>query len=124
MTKEDWIKEQLKDDDFSFRLASISKQNTGLPMTILIDVKDLGNKNPPRLLFNDSYDESWQWETLVPISLDKENPQILLDNYHTILSEHAISVLKKWIKSHYEGLMKVWNCEISESEYCLSCAKS
>ena len=59
MTKENWIKEPQKEDDFSFRLVSISKQNTGLPMTILIDVKDLGNKNPPRLLFNDSYEGSW-----------------------------------------------------------------
>ena len=124
MTKEDWIKEQNEDDDFGFRLASISKRNTGLPMAILIDVKDAENKNTPRLLFNDSYEDSWKWETLVPISLDKENPVILLENHRLNLSEHAISVLKKWIIKHYDGLMEVWNGEISESEYVVSLAKS
>ena len=58
-----------------------------------------------------------KWETLVPISLDKENPVILLENHRLNLSEHAISVLKKWIITHYDGLMEVWNGEISESAY-------
>ena len=124
MTKEEWIREQNEDDDFGFRLASMSKRNTGLPMVILIDMRDAENKNTPRLLFNDSYEDSWKWETLVPISLDKKNPDILLKGYPQNLTEHTISVLKEWIKSHYEGLMKVWNSEISESEYCVSCAKS
>ena len=124
MTKEEWIKEQREDDDFGFRLASMSKRNTGLPMAILIDVQDAENKNKPRLLFNDSYEDNWKWETLVPISLDKENPEILVEGEPQKLSKHAISVLKEWIKSHYEGLMKVWNGEISESEYCVSCARS
>ena len=93
-------------------------------MAILIDVQDAENKNTPRLLFNDSYEDSWMWETLVPISLDKENPEILLENYQLNFSECAVSVLKEWIKSHYEGLMEVWNGEVSEGEYVVSLVES
>ncbi|MCH5233771.1 MAG: hypothetical protein J1E16_00615 [Muribaculaceae bacterium] len=123
MTQADWIKEELKDEDFSFRLASLSLRHTGLPMVILIDTKLLDNKNTPRLLFNDSYEDRWQWETLYLISLDEENPQLLLDEPPHNLEDNSISILKSWIINHYDGLMKVWNGEIFQDEFIISITK-
>lgn len=123
MTQADWIKAQLKDDDFSFRLASLSQRHTGLPMVILIDTKLLDNKNTPRLLFNDSTAESWKWETLYPISIEKENPQLLLDESPHNLTDNYISILKSWIINHYERLIKVWNGEIFQDEFIISITK-
>ncbi|MCH5230249.1 MAG: hypothetical protein J1F43_00455 [Muribaculaceae bacterium] len=123
MTQADWIKAQLKDDDFSFRLASLSQRHTGLPMVILIDTKLLDNKNTPRLLFNDSYENRWQWETLYPISIDKENPILLLGEPPHNLSGNSLSLLKTWIINHYDGLIKVWNGEIFQNEFIISITK-
>lgn len=123
MTKEDWIKEQQEDDDFMLRLGNISKRNTGLPMMVWIDVKDFKGKNSPRLIFTDSYSENGD-ANLIPISIDKENPEILLENVSLTLSLHAISLLKKWIIKNYDGLMDVWNGNISHSEFIMPVVKN
>lgn len=124
MTKEEWIKEQFEDDDFTFRLAWLSRKHTGLPMVVMIDVKDGENKNIPRLLFNDAVRDSWEWETLLPISLDKENPELILEDKPLNLSNNDISILKAWIIKYYDDLMKVWNGEIFQSDFIISYVNS
>lgn len=124
MTKEDWLKEQKYDDDFMIRLAVVDKRNTGLPMVIWIDVMNRGREETPRLIFKDSYTEELKPELMVPISIDKENPEVLLEGFPVNLSERAISVLKKWIIKHYDGLMDVWNGNISHCEFIMPVVRS
>ena len=123
MTKEDWIKEQKYDDDFMIRLAVVDKKNTGLPMVIWIDVREPGRNEIPRLVFKDSYSGDLTPELMVPISIDRENPEVMLEGMPDNLSEHAISLLKKWIIKNYDGLMDVWNGNISHGEFIIPVVK-
>ena len=63
--------------------------------------------NSPRIMvcLDDNFDE------LVPISIDKYNPEILINE--TLEQFEKIS---DWIKRHYNVLMKHWNQEISDFE--------
>ncbi len=49
---------------------------------------------------------------LIPISIDQENPEILIkknSNFKLKISNKDLENLKKWIVRNYEELMKVWN---------------
>ena len=54
-----------------------------------------------------SLDDSYK--SVVPISIDKENPEILIDK-----EVPKFEIIRDYIINHYEGLMKHWNQEIDD----------
>lgn len=70
--------------------------------------------------FENSYSTKLIPKELIPISIDKENPQILVDGFKLKIKNKDLEKLKDWIKLHYDDLMKVWNYEIDTIEFVQS----
>ena len=112
-----WEQEQTADDDAMSVLTSLSKGETGLPMVVWIEVKRSSEPQTPRMQFSNSGRNGLLPNSLVPISLDKECPRILVDGVELNISNKDLEDLKRWIKSNYEGLMKVWNGNLSPYQF-------
>ena len=116
-TFEAWEQEQAADDDVMSVLTSLSKGETGLPMVVWIEVKRVSERQTPRMQFSNSGRDDLLPKSLVPISLDKERPQILVNGVKLNIPNKDLEDLKRWIKSNHEGLMKVWNGDISPFQF-------
>lgn len=120
MTKEDWIKQQKTDDNFGFRLASINSGHTGLPTTVWIDVMEPGVNEIPRLIFTDSIENADPYLSWLPMTLDKENPELMIEGVASLLPASDIEKIKQWIRDHYDELMDVWNGSISHCDFIIN----
>ena len=120
MTKEEWIKQQDTDDNFGFRLASINSCRTGLPTTVWVDVMEPGVNEIPRLIFTDSLDGTDPYFKWLPMTLDKENPDLMIEGVIPSLPTSDIETIKQWIIVHYDELMDVWNCSISHCDFIIN----
>ena len=116
-TFEAWEQEQTADDDAMFVQTSLSKGETGLPMVVWIEVKRASERQTPRMQFSNSERNGLLPKSLVPISLDKEHPHIMVDGVKLNIPNKDLEDLKRWIKSNYEGLMKVWNGNLSPFQF-------
>ncbi len=114
MTIEQWRKEQ-EDEDFGFRLASLSPRRTGLPAVVWIEVGS-GENIQPRMLFTNYSFDGLRSDSLVPISLDPENPEILVDNFTLHITTSEVEAIKQWITHKYPILLAHWNGEIDSCE--------
>ncbi|MBD5260412.1 MAG: hypothetical protein HDS46_06520 [Bacteroides sp.] len=119
MTLEEWKIEQ-EDDDFMFRLANLSKHRTGLSVVVWIEA-NMGMKHvSPRMLFSNSTGSCLRpgdsADSLIPVSLDPENPKILLDDAVLNISTLELEAIKRWIVKNYRPLMRHWNMEIDTYE--------
>ena len=97
MTLEEWRKEQ-EDDDFMFRLGNLSKHRTGLPVVVWIEA-NMGMKHvSPRMLFTNSTNPDVRpddsADALIPVSLDPENPKVLLEDAVLNISSHELEAIK------------------------------
>lgn len=118
-TYEEFIKEVIEpdlcDEDMIAEMANLSKQETELPMVVWIEVKRPTEHNKARMKFSNSNSDSLLPNELVPISIDEENPEILVKqknaSFKLKISNKDLECLKKWIKVNYDELMKVWNGE-------------
>lgn len=114
---EDWLKEFENDENAIFEMANLSTDQTELPMVIWIEVKRPTKHNYPRMKFLNSKDNSLLPSNLVPISIDKIDPKIQVKDVKLKISGKDLDILKKWIILNYESLMKVWNGEITATEF-------
>ena len=122
MTQEEWKIEQ-EDDDFMFRLAILSKHRTGLPVVVWIEA-NMGMKHvSPRMLFSNNTSSCLRpgdsAGSLIPVSLDPENPKVLLDDAVLNISTLELETIKRWIVKNYRPLMRHWNMEIDSGEVML-----
>ena len=116
-TYEAWEQEQAADEDAMSVLTSLSQEETGLPMVVWIEVNRPSEHQTPRMQFSNSGCNGLLPNSLVPISLDKEHPQILAVGVKRNIPNQDLEDLKRWIKSNYEGLMKVWNGNLSPFQF-------
>ena len=119
MTREEWKIEQ-EDDDFMFRLGNLSMHRTGLPVVVWIEA-NMGMKHvSPRMLFSNSTSSCLRpgdrADSLIPISLDPENPKVLLEYAVIHISPLELEAIKRWIVKNYQPLMRHWNGEIDSLE--------
>ncbi len=54
---------------------------------------------------------------LIPISIDENNHEILVNGFRLKIKQKDLDLLKEWVKKHYYDLMDVWNYEISVGEF-------
>ena len=119
MTLEEWKIEQ-EDDDFMFRLGNLSKHRTGLPVVVWIEA-NMGMKHvSPRLLFSNTTSSCLRpgdsADSLIPVSLDPNDPKILLDGAILHISPLELDAIKRWIVRNYQPLIRHWNGEIDSLE--------
>lgn len=109
--------ERLYGDDIMTEMSNLSQKYTNLPMLIWIESCRQTKHKIPRMKFENSYSTKLIPKELIPISIDKENPQILVDGFKLKIKNKDLEKLKDWIKLHYDDLMKVWNYEIDTVEF-------
>lgn len=126
MTLEEW-KIEKEDDDFMFRLGSVSKHRTGLPVVVWIEASMGMEHVTPRVLFSNSTSSCLRpgdsADALIPVSLDTENPKVLLDDAVLNISSAELEAIKRWIVSNYQPMMQHWNMEIDTCEATLQLTK-
>lgn len=127
MTLEEWKIEQ-ENDDFMFRLGNLSKHRTGLPVVVWIEANMYEKNLQPRVLFANSTGSCLRTgdsaDALMPVSLDPENPKVLLDDASLNISPHELEAVKRWIVRNYQPLMQYWNMEIDTAEALLQLTKA
>ena len=101
----------LSEEDFEEELGEMAHlwtEYSKLPYRVMIDhdgIKRKRKNNSPRIMISikDRY------KLVVPISIDKENPEILIDK-----EVSKFEIVKEWIKFNYEILIKHWNRKIDD----------
>ena len=101
----------LSEEDFEEELGEMAHlwvEYSKLPYRVMIDhdgIKRKRRNNSPRIMISikDNY------KLVVPISIDRENPEILIDK-----EVSKFEIVKEWIKFNYEILIKHWNRKIDD----------
>ena len=104
-------------------LTNRSKEETGLPVVVCIEVRRPAECQPPIVLFNNSASDTLLPESLTPVSIDKDSPRILADDAELKIPQEDFHDLLRWIKHNYERLMAVWNGEITPMQFCAACER-
>jgi len=108
-----------EDKEILFEMTNIRKKYTGLPCNIWIDdMSDARNvkHNVPRIKFqNDTGDDVN--DNLVPLSIDKENPQILSKRLKVKLSKNDFELVQQFVKNNFDVLLRHWHHEIDSFEF-------
>ena len=107
----------LMQDDILFEMANIQKKITGLPVNLWVDEHGVSRNNEhnlPRLKFQANKSDKVNGEG-IPISISA-NPEILVANAHTELSDAEINMIKVFIINHLELFLEHWLQEIDTDE--------
>lgn len=106
----------IDEEDYSdgiFEMANLEKDESGLPYNIWLDsvgkYREVSH-NLPRIKV-DIYNNC---KILVPVSIDKSNPENLSRNPHIKINKFG--KVSKWIIKNYDILIKHWNHEIKDSQ--------
>ena len=115
ITKE--LKELLQ-EDLLHEMSNFRKNITGLPVNLSLQIETDEEKaykhNKPRLKFqNNNADRITSRADLIPISIDKTNPEVLIDKPYNKIYYKAV---RAWIIKNYDALMQFWKQEIDEFE--------
>ena len=107
----EFIEEEKKfGQDLMTEMSNLSKKRTQLPMIIWVEagIRNLKH-NVPRMKFVNSTNDKLTDSDLIPISISKDNPEILVDGVKLKISNKDLDILKKWIIKNYDNLMDLWN---------------
>lgn len=109
---------KLIEQDTLWEMTNLRKFETGLPVNVSIqfqpDDKRKYKHNTPRLKFqNNTSDTVTSISDLIPVSIEDE-PRVLIDKPY---NKKLFKLVKKWIQLNREGLLKVWNQEMTEFEF-------
>ena len=96
-----------------FGCTNLSKRKSGLPMNLLFYCKYIIDRDNI-LFFQNDYGKL-NYNNMIMMSVDKENPQVLVDRKINIKEEDMI-LLKKFIKKHYKTITDYNNDEIYDAE--------
>lgn len=103
--------DNLSEEEFENELEEMNiiwRECSYLPYDVLIDYDGRNRKrtnNSPRLMV--SIDR--HYKDIVPISIDKENPEVLIDR-----EIPEFEVIKEWIKKNYNILIRHWNQRLDD----------
>ena len=87
-------------------MSCLNSKESGLPYNILIDSLGKFRKrlnNSPRIMI-DLKNERFRTDSIVPVSIDRINPEILIDK-----EIPKFEIIKNWIIKNYEILINHWN---------------
>lgn len=101
-------------------MANLEKSESGLPYNIWIDSQGKFRNvphNSPRI----KVDITGNYDTLVPVSIDRVAPVNLSDNPHIKIPKFR--KVSKWIIDNYDTLIKHWNKELTDLQALLELRK-
>lgn len=104
--------EQKLGQDLMTEMSNLSKKRTHLPMIIWVEagIRNLKH-NKPRMKFVNSTNDKLTDSELIPISISKDNPEILVNDVKLKISNKDLEILKQWIIKNYDNLISLWNLE-------------
>ena len=109
---------KLLQEDLLYEMSNFRKNITGLPVNLSLQIETDEEKsykhNKPKLKFqNNNSDRITSRADLIPISIDKTNPEVLIDKPY---NKAYYKTVREWIIQNYEALMQFWHQEIDEFE--------
>lgn len=115
------LNEQIKQyiyEETMCEMSNFRKRITKLPVNLSLQIatdedKQYAHKLPRLKFQNNTSDSITSVSDLIPVSIDKENPQVLIDKPY---NNKIFKQVKKWIILNYDALMQFWNQEIDEFE--------
>lgn len=96
-----------------FGCTNLSKKKSGLPMNLVFYCSYLLDRDNI-LFFQNDYGKL-NYNNMIMMSVDKENPQVLVDRKINIKEEDMV-LLKKFIKKHYKKITDYNNDELYDTE--------
>ncbi len=96
-----------------FGCTNLSKKKSGLPMNLVLYCSYLLDRDNI-LFFQNDYGKL-NYNNMIMMSVDKENPQVLVDRKINIKEEDMI-FLKNFIKKHYKTITDYNNDELYDAE--------
>lgn len=96
--------------------SNLSTRETKLPVVVWISIKPDENHKIPRIKFVNENTTKTVKNNLVPLSISND-PQILSKGTKLKISTSDFELIRKWVIKYQKGLLKVWNDEISPSEF-------
>ena len=100
-------------------MARFSQQHSGLPCIIWVN-PDVGNNTGkhymPRIKFQNDTAKSLHVDNMIPISIDRDNPKVLIKNPNISFNAETINKIQQWIRINYDVLIKYYRNEIFEGE--------
>ena len=96
-----------------FGCTNLSKKKSGLPMNLVFYCSYLLDRDNI-LFFQNDYGKL-NYNNMIMMSVDKENPQVLVDRKINIKEEDMI-LLKNFIKKHYKTITDYNNDELYDAE--------
>ena len=96
-----------------FGCTNLSKKKSGLPMNLVFYCSYLLDRDNI-LFFQNDYGRL-NYNNMIMMSVDKENPQVLVDRKINIKEEDMI-LLKNFIKKHYKTITDYNNDELYDAE--------
>ena len=109
---------ELLQEDLMYEMSNFRKCVTGLPVNLSLQIETDEEKqyqhNLPRLKFqNNTADKVTSKADLIPVSIDRENPEVLIDKPY---NKNYFKEVRLWIIRNYDALIQFWNQEIDEFE--------
>lgn len=115
-----YIKEVIEsyfDDNMDlFEMANLSTRETKLPVVVWISIKPDENHKIPRIKFVNEKTTKTIKNNLVPLSIT-DDPYILSKNTTLNIPDSDFELIRQWVIKNKEGLLKVWNDEITPTEF-------
>ena len=96
-----------------FGCTNLSKRKSGLPMNLVFYCSYTLDRD--NILFFQNDYEKLNYNNMIMMSVDKDNPQVLVDRKINI-KEEDMMLLKKFIKKHYETITKYNDDTINDAE--------
>jgi hypothetical protein len=85
------------------------KENTGLPMAILVGPKGLNIHGGPRIKMQRDYIQKMNAANLCSIAIS-DNPKIIAGDQGKIINAH-LEMVYAWVKLNKQSLLKLWRGE-------------
>lgn len=99
-------------------MANLTKRGTGLPVNLWVDgggIKRRISHSSYRLKMQNGYGDRASKDELVPISIDKVNPDLLIDT-KLMIKQRDFKLVQKFIIEHYDDFDLFIRGEIDEDE--------
>lgn len=106
------------DNQSLFEMANLSTDETDLPVVVWISIKSDENHKIPRIKFSNTESSKMSTDILVPISIS-DTPVILSKNTVLNISNKKLNKVKQWIIKNKEALLRVWNGEITPTQFVI-----
>lgn len=104
-----------EDKEILMEMSTLRKKDTNLPVNIWVDDIAAERNTPhnrPKIKFQNNTSDRVLTREAIPMSID-DNPEILVKNFKTKLSNEQVNAVRKFIVLNKDVLSDYWNNKIT-----------